>query len=155
MAIRHILVERDSEAVWSVLGDPESFRAWVPGTVRTTAGAGQWPHVGASLTFEVGFGRLSMRGRTVVRISEPPHRLEMEAFLAPLGSARIAVRSIPWGEHTLVVIDEHPLRGPAAALHTAPMEVLLQLRHRRMLARLAAAVERTAAPARSAAGGGR
>jgi hypothetical protein len=35
------------------------------------------------------------------------------------------------------------------------MEVLLQLRHRRMLARLAAAVERTAAPARSAAGGGR
>ncbi|HEX4786867.1 MAG TPA: SRPBCC family protein [Actinospica sp.] len=152
MAIRHILVERDSDAVWAVLSDPEKFSAWVPGTVRTAAGSGMWPHAGASLVFKVGVGRLTMRGRTVVRISEPPHRLELEAFLDPLGSARIAVRLIPWGEQTLVVIDEHPLRGPAAALHIAPMEVLLQLRHRRMLSRLAAAVEGASAVTRSAAG---
>ncbi|GAA3246182.1 hypothetical protein GCM10020256_73670 [Streptomyces thermocoprophilus] len=43
----------------------------------------------------------------------------------------------PWGEHTLVVVDEHPLRGAGGFLHNAGFEVLIQLRHRAMLARLA------------------
>ncbi|MFJ7269123.1 hypothetical protein ACIQV3_21190 [Streptomyces sp. NPDC099050] len=37
--------------------------------------------------------------------------------------------------------DEHPLRGLGGSLHNPAVEVLLQLRHRGMLARLARVAE--------------
>ncbi|MEU3610467.1 hypothetical protein AB0E83_34275 [Streptomyces sp. NPDC035033] len=37
---------------------------------------------------------------------------------------------------TLVLVDEHPLRGPAARWHNTAADALLRWRHRRMLDRL-------------------
>ncbi|MBH0247326.1 SRPBCC family protein, partial [Streptomyces cavourensis] len=56
--------------------------------------------------------------------------------------ARIAFDIRPWGERTLVIVDEHPLRGLGGTLHNPLVDMLLQLRHRTMLARLAKLVER-------------
>ncbi|MFD3609204.1 hypothetical protein ACFWXA_14190 [Streptomyces atroolivaceus] len=55
-----------------------------------------------------------------------------------------------------MIIDEHPLRGPAAALLDPVAEALIRLRHRRVPARSARLVERTTAqPRRSGPGEGR
>jgi carbon monoxide dehydrogenase subunit G len=145
MAFRHRLVDRPPDTVWSLLADPEQYRSWVPGTVETSGRRGTWPEVGSELAYRVGVGRLTAEGRTVVRICEPPRQLELEACLGRAGSARIAIRLVPWGRDTLVIVDEHPLRGPGATLHFAPVEFLLHLRHRLLLARLAAAAEHTCA----------
>jgi carbon monoxide dehydrogenase subunit G len=144
MAIRHRLVNRPTDTVWSLLSDPERYRSWVPGTVATAGREGAWPEVGSALVYRVGIGRLTAEGRTVVRICEPPRRLELEAYLTRMGSARVAIQLVPWGRDTLVILDEHPLRGPAAALHFGLIEFLLHLRHRLLLARLATAAERIA-----------
>ncbi|MFD3450751.1 hypothetical protein ACFWVC_01075 [Streptomyces sp. NPDC058691] len=86
-------------------------------------------------------GPLAVNGKTVVRICRPPRQLELEAEAGWLGTARIALDLRPWGEDTLVVLDEHPLRGPGGLLHNAVLDALIQLRHRSMLGRLADTVE--------------
>jgi hypothetical protein len=45
---------------------------------------------------------------------------------------------MPWGkDRTLVIIDEHPLTGPPARLHTAVADILLGFRNKRMMRNLA------------------
>ncbi|MEE1939938.1 SRPBCC family protein [Streptomyces sp. TRM 70361] len=141
MAVRHVFVNRRPERVWGVLSDADRYHEWVVGTRSTVEEDGAWPQVGTTLEYDVGVGRLTVEGHTVVRLCEPPERLELEASAGRLGSARIAISVRPWGEGSLITMDEHPLRGAVARLHTAPMDVLLQLRHRLMLARLRDVVE--------------
>ncbi|MTE18751.1 SRPBCC family protein [Streptomyces sp. TRM43335] len=141
MAVRHVWVNRKPDQVWNVLGDAEQYQRWVVGTRETHTAEGQWPDVDTKLTYAIGMGPLNMHGHTIVRVCEPPERLELEASAGRLGTARIAIRVRPWGEGSLVTMDEHPLRGAVAQLHTAPVDVLLQLRHRLMLARLRDVVE--------------
>ncbi|MFD1828431.1 SRPBCC domain-containing protein [Streptomyces desertarenae] len=141
MAVRHVWVNRKPARVWGVLGDAEQYQKWVVGTSETHEAEGQWPEVGTTLRYEIGVGPLTVHGHTVVRICEPPERLELEASAGRLGTARIAIRVSPWGEGSLITMDEHPLRGAVARVHTAPVDVLLQLRHRLMLARLRDVVE--------------
>ncbi len=131
--------------MWEVLSDPDRYAEWVVGTEETTPLFGTWPEVGAALRYTVALGPYRFEGSTLVRRLEPPNRLELEARRGPAGTARIAIETMPWGEDTLVLVDEHPLRGPGARLHNAVVEAALQLRHRRMLRRLAEVVESTAA----------
>ncbi|GAA4799321.1 SRPBCC family protein [Streptomyces ziwulingensis] len=137
MAVRHRLIQASPRAVWTVLATAESYGDWVVGTTEATPGRGTWPEVGASLHYEVGLGPVRLANETVVRRCEEGTALELEAKAGPLGTARIAIELRPWGEHCLVIVDEHPLRGPGGALHNAGVELLIQLRHRTMLARLA------------------
>lgn len=137
MAVRHQLIKRPPDAVWSVLADPDCYSRWVVGTSETWPNEGQWPQTGASLTYEVRLGPWTVSNKTVVRRCEPPRELELEAHSGPLGTARIALEIRSWGEDSLVIVDEHPLRGAGGALHNAAFDVFVQLRHRAMLSRLA------------------
>ncbi len=141
MAVRHYVIERAPEAVWAVLEDPGLYSEWVVGTSETRALDDRWPQVGAALEYTVALGPWSYEGRTTVRRYEPPGWLELEADSGRLGTARIAIEVRPWGGHTLVIVDEHPLRGLGGAVHAAPLDVLIQVRHRNMLPRLARTVE--------------
>lgn len=143
MAVRHRLIERPVEDVWAVLADPTRYGDWVVGTSDSAPDEGMWPEVGADITYTVRLGWWSAQGRTVVRRSEAPHVLELEAESGWLGTARIALKVRRWGRNTLVIIDEHPLRGPAAKLHNTAVDAFVQVRHRSMLARLAEVVEKT------------
>ncbi|MGW3661886.1 SRPBCC family protein [Streptomyces sp. NPDC005141] len=143
MAIRHRVIERPPEAVWAVLEDPQLYGEWVVGTSASRRLDHRWPHVGAALEYSVSLGRWSYEGRTTVRRFERRRWLELEADSGRLGTARIAIEVRSWGSHSLVIMDEHPLRGLGGTLHIAPLDVLIQLRHRSMLARLAELVERT------------
>lgn len=144
MAVRHQLIERAPDQVWSVLADPARYEAWVVGVADSEPGDGGWPEVGADLRYQVVLGPWKGSGRTTVRRAEAPRILELEADSGPLGTARIAIEVRPWGEKdSIVVIDEHPLRGAADALHNVVIDAFLQVRHRSMLQRLADLVEKS------------
>jgi uncharacterized protein YndB with AHSA1/START domain len=150
MAVRHRLIKKCPEDVWAVLSDAEKYGDWVVGTSSVEPDEGRWPELGSALRYEIKIGPVTLHNRTVVRRSEPDSILELEAHSGPLGTARIAMELRPWGEHTLLILDEHPLRGVGGVLHNSLLEAALQLRHRAMLARLARLCEEYEGPARSA-----
>ncbi|MFC9819617.1 SRPBCC family protein [Streptomyces erythrochromogenes] len=141
MAVRNQLIHRSPRAVWTVLADPSCYGDWVVGPSESTPLDQAWPEVGSQLLYTVRLGPWSTEGVTTVRHQVAGRELELEAAFKALGTARIFLQLRPWGEETLVVCDEHPLRGVGGALHNPAVEALLQLRHRGMLARLARTVE--------------
>ncbi|CAO0826619.1 SRPBCC family protein [Streptomyces microflavus] len=145
MAVRHHLIDRPPAAVWSVLEDPALYGEWVVGTSDSRPEEGDWPGTGSSIAYHVHVGPKRFTGRTVVRHVDRPRTLELEAEGGPWGTARIAFDIRPWGERTLVIVDEHPLRGLGGTLHNPLLDAFLQLRHRTMLPRLARLVERVTA----------
>ncbi|MFH9725092.1 SRPBCC family protein [Streptomyces sp. NPDC017254] len=142
MAVRHQLIRRPPYAVWAVLANPSQYGKWVVGPSESAPLDPDWPAIGSRLRYTVRLGPWSAQSVTTVRHAEPGRELELEAMAKGLGSARIFIQLRPWGEETLVVCDEHPLRGPGGVLHNPASEALLQIRHRGMLARLAKLVER-------------
>jgi uncharacterized protein YndB with AHSA1/START domain len=144
MAVRHQLIKRPRDDVWSVLADREQYAEWVAGTSSSCGGEGQWPAEGSTLDYRVRLGPWSTEGKTVVRQEEQPARLALEVDSGKLGTARVDIEIRPWGDDTLVIVDEHPLTGPGGALHNVALDAVLQLRHRRMLTRLADVVEGSA-----------
>lgn len=142
MAVRSRLIHRPPYAVWEVLADPSRYGEWVVGPDESAPLDGNWPDLGSRLRYTVRLGPWSTEGVTTVRHREPGRELELEAAYKKLGTARIFFQLRPWGTETLVVCDEHPLRGLGGTLHNPAVEALLHLRHRGMLARLAAIVEK-------------
>ncbi|WP_329535395.1 SRPBCC family protein [Streptomyces sp. NBC_01450] len=142
MAVRHQLIRRPSHAVWAVLADPTRYGEWVVGPSTSTPLDQTWPAVGSRLRYTLRLGPWSTDGVTTVRHRESGRELELEASFKSLGTARIFLQLRPWGEEeTLVICDEHPLRGLGGTLHNGAIEAVFQLRHRGMLARLARLVE--------------
>lgn len=141
MATVNVLVRRPPERVWDVLSDGWAYAQWVVGTRKIRAVDDGWPVLGAALHYTVGVGPLCLRGSTTVRHVEPGRQLGLEADAGPLGTARIVIDLQEWGEDTVVVLDEHPLRGPGYLLHNAVGEAALLLRGRPMVRNLARLVE--------------
>ena len=152
MAVRHQLIKRSRDDVWSVLADRELYADWVAGTSSSHGGEGDWPAEGSSLDYSIGVGPWSLEGRTVVREEERPGRLALEVDSGRLGTARVDIEIRPWGEDSLLIVDEHPLTGPGGVLHNVALDAVLQLRHRRMLTRLAEVVEQRSPGARAEEG---
>ncbi|WP_329538688.1 SRPBCC family protein [Streptomyces sp. NBC_01358] len=152
MAVRHRLIRKPPAEVWEVLSDAERYGEWVVGAAKAQMDAGQWPELGATLRYEIRIGPFTLHNRTEVRRSEPTTVLELEADSGPLGTARIAMELRPWGEHTLIIFDEHPLRGAGGALHNGLLDAAQQVRHRVMLGRLARLCEAGESPPRTAHG---
>lgn len=137
MAVRHHLIRVGPGAVWDVLAEGHRYAEWVVGTSESHPVRGQWPRTGAAIRYQVRLGPVRLDNETVVRYCEEGTRLELEAAAGALGTARIAIELRPWGEHCLVIVDEHPLRGAGGRMHNVGFEALIQLRHRAMLSRLA------------------
>ncbi|MGW3291509.1 SRPBCC family protein [Streptomyces sp. NPDC001002] len=74
---------------------------------------------------------------------------ELEADSGSLGTARIAMELRPWGVQTLLILDEHPLRGAGGVLHNRLLDMAQLVRGRAMLARLARLCEEAEGPARA------
>jgi uncharacterized protein YndB with AHSA1/START domain len=142
VAVVNAVVERRPDQVWDVLADGHAYADWVIGTTAIRAVDDGWPAVGTAIHYTIGRGPLALRGRTTVRQVDPAHRLGLEADAGLLGTARIVIELSEWGEGTVIVIDEHPLRGPAYWLHSAVSEALLLVRGRPMVNQLAKLVER-------------
>ncbi|MEV6397403.1 SRPBCC family protein [Streptomyces sp. NPDC051907] len=137
MARNRRLILSSPAEVWSLLSDGHRYGEWVTGTQQVLAADPHWPDVGARLRVRVGVGSLTLEDTCVVRICDPQRRLELEAKADPFGAARIAMNLIPWGEHTLVVLDWHPLRGPGTRMHGLPVDYVVAIRNGMMLTKLA------------------
>ncbi|MBO8198190.1 SRPBCC family protein [Streptomyces smyrnaeus] len=133
---RRLILSEPSE-VWRLLSDGHRYGEWVTGTRQVLAADPHWPAKGARLRVRVGVGAMTLDDTCVVRICEPQRRLELEAKADPFGAARIAMNLIPWGDHTLFVLDWHPLRGPGTRMHGLPVNYLVAVRNGMMLTKLA------------------
>lgn len=141
VAVLNVLIDRDPKQVWEVLSDGRAYADWVVGTQRISEVDLDWPAEGSRLRYTVGVGRWTVEDVTTVRLVEAEHRLELEANAGWVGSARVSISLLPWGKNrTLVIIDEHPLTGLGARLHTTVVDVLLGFRNRRMMRALAQVV---------------
>lgn len=149
----NVLIERTPEQVWDVLSDGRTYAEWVAGTQHIRDVDAGWPEPGARIHFTVGVGRWRIDDVTTVRLMEPCRRLELEAHAGRLGSARVSIELLAWGEgRTVVIIDEHPLTGPGARWHSVPLDAALRVRNRRMMRSLARVVSERH-PTESALGG--
>ncbi|MFC8128891.1 SRPBCC family protein [Streptomyces sp. NPDC057302] len=133
---RRLILASPSE-VWNLLSDGRRYGEWVTGTQEVLSADPHWPAVGARLRVRVGVGRLSLDDTVTVRISEPRSRLQLEAKAGPFGAARIAMTLIPWAEHTLFLLEWHPLRGPGTRMHGLPVDYAVAVRNGMMLTKLA------------------
>lgn len=137
MARRHRLIRTSPSNVWAVLADGTRYAEWVVGTAESHPVHGDWPRLGSAIRYEIRCGPFALHNQTVVRFCDEGREIGLEAQAGPLGSARIAIEIHPWGEDSLVFIDEHPLGGIGGKLHNMALEAALQIRHRAMLKHLA------------------
>ncbi|GAB2864742.1 SRPBCC family protein [Actinocorallia aurea] len=154
MAVRDIYIEAPREDVWRVLANGMAYAEWVVGTREVRSVDPAWPAVGAELQFTAGYGPWRLHDRTVVRVSRPPDRLELEIHARRFGTIRAAVQLIEWGTGTVVVLDEHPLRGLSAAFHSPTTELVLHLRNRVVLGNLSRVARRVVEARRTGVGPG-
>ena len=158
MAVLNVLIERSPEQVWQVLSDGWAYAEWVAGTRHVRDVDARWPEPGTMIHHSSGVGRWTIDDVTTVRLVEPRRRLELEAYAGRLGSARISLQLLAWGQgRTVVIIDEHPLTGPGARWHSMPLEAALRWRNRRSMRSLARVVSERhqgtrPGPARASAG---
>lgn len=137
----NVLIERHPEQVWEVLSDGRAYAEWVAGAQDIRDVDAHWPEPGARIHYTSGIGRWTIDDVTTVRLMEPCRRLELEAYAGRLGTARISIELLSWGEsRTVVIIDEHPLTGLGARWHSAPLDAALRLRNRHMMRSLAKVV---------------
>jgi uncharacterized protein YndB with AHSA1/START domain len=138
MAVLNMLVDRRPADVWDVLADGQAYGEWVMGAQQTCDVDPRWPEEGSALRYKAGIGPLTYDDITTVRLVNPGRRLELEAHAGWLGTARISIELLPWGEDsTVLIMDEHPLTGPGARWHSIAVEGLLRFRNERMLRTLA------------------
>jgi uncharacterized protein YndB with AHSA1/START domain len=143
VAVLNVLVDRGPREVWDVLSDGQAYAEWVMGTRHIRDVDPAWPGLGSKIRYVMGIGPWTFEDITTVRLIEPGQHLELEAHAGPLGTARISIVLLPWGEdRTVVILDEHPLSGPGARWHSVLVEGLLRLRNERMLRSLARVVSK-------------
>ena len=141
MTVLNVLVDRSPGEVWDVLSDGRAYAEWVMGTRHVRDVDPDWPALGSKIHYTLGIGRWTFDDITTVRLAEPGQRLELEAHAGRLGTARVSIVLLPWGERqTVLILDEHPLSGPGARWHSMLVEALLRLRNGRMLRSLARVV---------------
>jgi hypothetical protein len=142
VAVLNMLADREPGGVWEVLSDGWAYAEWVAGTRHIREVDDDWPQQGSKIRYAVGIGPWTIEDVTTVRLVEPGRRLELEAAAGQLGTARISIALLPWGDdRTLIILDEHPLSGPGLRWHSVLVEVLLRFRNRYMLRTLSRVIK--------------
>ena len=118
MARNTIHVDAPPEAVWEVLADPRLYGNWVVGAILHHT------------------QMLVLHDTTEVRESEPPRRLLLEARVRPLVVVMVSVTLEPDGDGTLIILDEWPVGGLAAAVPGLITDRLIRLRNHEATLRL-------------------
>ncbi|MDQ6649669.1 MAG: SRPBCC family protein [Actinomycetota bacterium] len=141
MSVNRARMAATPPTVFAVLRNGFSYSDWVVGTKQIRAVDDSWPAPGSLLHHSVGLGPIRLSDDTKVLSVEPDRCLEMEARAWPAGTARVEIRLTAAGAGTDVEIEEHPLRGTAAALHNPLFDLVLWLRNVETLRRLKRIVE--------------
>ncbi|MGQ4616520.1 SRPBCC family protein [Nocardia sp. R7R-8] len=133
-----INVPTTAEQVFDVLADGWLFAAWVVGATHIRDVDDDWPGPGSMLHYSAGVWPFTVNDITQVVSVEPPHMLELEAKLSPLGAAWIRLELVDTGPgETQIRMYEHSERGLGTLVPNALQELLLVPRNMESLSRLA------------------
>jgi carbon monoxide dehydrogenase subunit G len=142
--VRH--VHAPAAQVWRVLADGWTYASWVVGASRVRAVDPRWPQAGTRLHHSVGVWPAVLSDSTKVEISEPQRRLVLLAQGRPFGTARVEVLLTPEGDGTQVRMIEDAVDGVARAVPLPVRQVVLGVRNRETLRRLAYLAEARPSP---------
>lgn len=125
------------EQVFAVLADGWSYGHWVVGSTHIRAVDAGWPQVGTRIHYSVGAWPVTVQQTTTVCAVDPPHRIELEAELQPLGSAWICIELAAVGAYrTEVTMCEKLVRGPGRFIAGPVQALALYPRNTESLRRL-------------------
>ena len=136
MAINRIEVAASPEAVFDVLDDPFSYADWVVGTGEITEADPEWPRVGSSFDYRIGFPPAVWRGSTEI-VAYEQNRLVSLRTLLPIGPVVIHIEIETTEAGSCVTLTE----GPELRLMQQALDPGLHVRNAQTLANLKALVE--------------
>jgi uncharacterized protein YndB with AHSA1/START domain len=138
-------VEATPDEVWRVLADGWLYPLWVVGATRIRQVDDAWPAVGSRIHHSVGVWPLVIDDYTKVVEADEPRRLRLTARAWPSGEAEVTIRLEPkGGAGTTVTIEEDLVAGPGTLVPRPARSVVLEVRNRETLQRLAWLAERRA-----------
>ncbi|MFC9660696.1 SRPBCC family protein [Nocardia sp. NPDC127606] len=141
--------------VFAILADGWSYASWVVGASHIRGVDDTWPEVGARIHHSVGPWPCTIQDTTAVRAVDPPHSIELDARLWPIGAAVVRVELRAVGPTSCeVVMNERAIRGPSRLLPHAIQALVLVPRNRESLSRLADLAEGGYVDARADIGDG-
>ncbi|NKY87387.1 SRPBCC family protein [Nocardia veterana] len=125
------------EEVFAVLADGWSYGHWVVGSTHIRDVDADWPQVGSRIHHSVGAWPVTVQQATTVRAVDPPHSIELDAQLWPLGVAwiRMAMNPID-ADTTEVTMSEKLIRGPGRLVPGPVQSLALVPRNKESLNRL-------------------
>jgi uncharacterized protein YndB with AHSA1/START domain len=135
-------VNAPAAAVWRILADGWLYPLWVVGATRMREVEDEWPAVGAKLHHSVGVWPLTVDDDTEVLAAEPGRRLTLRAGAWPGGEAEVTLEIDDRGTSCVVSIDEDLVAGPGKLVPRPARSVVLRVRNRETLRRLAWLAER-------------
>jgi len=124
------------QRVFEVLADPRQYGYVVVGSKDIRDWDRDWPAKGTEFHHSVGYGPVTVKDRTYVVQSEPPHKLELIARALPLGKAKVTFELTAADGGTRATIIEDPLVPKPVHLLMPPVHVLTRIRNRETLRRL-------------------
>jgi hypothetical protein len=146
MSLTQRVMHCSPEDVFGVLADGWSYGSWVVGSARIRDVDEGWPAEGTQIHHSVGLWPALINDTSQVERVSPPFRLQMRVRAWPTGEGRVVLTCKPKGEATTVTIEERAVSGPAVLVPAAVQDVLLNLRNRESLRRLAYLAEGHARP---------
>lgn len=137
MSTTHRFIEAPPSAVFDVLADGWLFPSWVVGASRIRDVEPAWPAVDAKIHHSFGVWPVVIDDSTSVIEWDPPRRAEFIARGWPLGEADVSIDVQERSGGCFVRMTEFARSGPGTLVPEPLMTLLLDVRNREALQRLA------------------
>jgi hypothetical protein len=130
-------ISASPEAVFSVLSDGWLYPTWVVGAARARNVTADWPAAGAEIHHSFGIWPVMLNDKTVMLDWQAPTSARLRARGWPIGEAEVLIEVRPSPEGCVVRITEDAVEGPGLLIPRILRRILIFLRNRETLRRLA------------------
>lgn len=137
MAVTQKEIEASPVEVFEVLMDPRHCAHWVVGAKEVRKVDATWPELGSAFHHTLGVGVFTLKDKTILTEFERPGRLVLHARARPAGVAEVVLELRATERGCMATMRERPISGPAKLVPRPIMEVMINLRNKESLRRLA------------------
>jgi hypothetical protein len=123
--------------VFDVLSDGWTYATWVVGAARIRSVDDGYPAPGKRIHHSVGMWPVLVNDETRAEECEAPHVLQLRVKAWPAGEGQVRIVCEPKGDGTEVTIFEQAVSGPATLIPRPAEDLMLHLRNKETLRRLA------------------
>jgi hypothetical protein len=139
-------INASPEAVSAVLGNGWLYPAWVVGASRVRSVEAAWPGPGAVMHHSVGVWPVVLDDTTTMTAWAPPHHAALRARGWPLGEADVTLDIRSHDKGSIVRMGEDAAQGPGILIPRPLRALMIRIRNRETLRRLAWHAERRTHP---------